>query len=285
MFFIIQGDTAFQKCTHAAQNTLAGHKLRTSGLSYVDVKTSCWFGCIYYTCVVNNNASTDKVKCNCHFLAPSRNCVTHWQALTVIVTKIIHTTVQLCLTSLVIVVCVDMVRYSVERRVFLYESYVKCGSTRNYWRKFWNKFLGITVPSTPSIHKLIHKVRSTGSLLDKNPVKKHCVLTEEKLVKIGVRLEHTPLKSLRCCAQETSILKLSAVKVTKLLSLRPYKATVVHALQPCDLASRSNLCNWFLQPVHGGEVDPHFTFLFSFFLIKSTPQSSLTSLEGVLVTE
>jgi hypothetical protein len=62
--------------------------------------------------------------------------------------------------------------------------------------------------STTGIHKLTKKVSSTGSLLDKKPAKKCHVLTEEKLDEIGARLEHTPQKSLRCLAQETSILKL-----------------------------------------------------------------------------
>jgi hypothetical protein len=109
-----------------------------------------------------------------------------------------------------------MVRYAVEQRVFLYESYVKCGSGRKCRRKFPCKFPGITVPSTSDIHELSNKVRSTGSLLDKKPAKKkYRVLTEEKLVEIRARLEHTPQKSLRRPAQKTGISKSSAAKVMK----------------------------------------------------------------------
>jgi hypothetical protein len=86
------------------------------------------------------------------------------------------------------------------------------------------------------------------------------MLSEEKLDKVRPRLQHTPHKSLRHHAQEIS--KLSAAKETKLLKLQPYKVTVVHALQPCDLASRINFCNWFLQSPHDGEIDPHLTFCF-----------------------
>jgi hypothetical protein len=45
------------------------------------------------------------------------------------------------------------------------------------------------------------------------------------------------------------------------LKLQPYKATVVHALQPCGPASRIIFCNWFLQSVHNDEGYPHLTFL------------------------
>jgi hypothetical protein len=124
-----------------------------------------------------------------------------------------------------------MVRYAVEQRVFLYDSYVKCGSARKCRRKFCRKFPGVTIPSTTGIHKLIYKVRSTGSVLDKKPAKKCRVLTKEKLDEIKARLEHTPQKSLRHLAEETGISKSSAAKATKLLKLKPYKATVVRALQ------------------------------------------------------
>jgi hypothetical protein len=72
---------------------------------------------------------------------------------------------------------------------------VKCALARN-WRKFRYKFPRITVSSTTGIHKLIKKVRSAGSLMDKKPAKKHHLLTEEKLDEIGSRLENTQQKSL-----------------------------------------------------------------------------------------
>jgi DNA-binding transcriptional MocR family regulator len=103
------------------------------------------------------------------------------------------------------------------------------------------------------------QVRSTGSLLDKKLVNKRRVLTEEKLDEIGTRLQHTPLKSLRRLAQETGISKSSAARATKQLKLRPYQATAVHTLKLRDSASRINFCNWFLQSVHDGEVDPYLT--------------------------
>jgi hypothetical protein len=45
------------------------------------------------------SASTDEAERSCRFLVPSRNCMTQCQALTATAAKIIHTTVQLCLTS------------------------------------------------------------------------------------------------------------------------------------------------------------------------------------------
>jgi hypothetical protein len=47
--------------------------------------------------------------------------------------------------------------------------------------------------------------------------------------------------------------------VTKLLKLRPYERTVVHAFKEHDPFARINFCNWFLQSVHD-EGEPHLVF-------------------------
>jgi hypothetical protein len=58
-----------------------------------------------------------------------------------------------------------------------------------------------------------------------------------KLDKIGARLEHTSQKSLTCFAQENGISISSVAIVAKLLKLEVYKVTIVHTLQPHDLAA------------------------------------------------
>jgi hypothetical protein len=72
------------------------------------------------------------------------------------------------------------------------------------------------------------------------------VLTE-KLDDIAGRLGHTPRKSLKHLAQKTGVSKPSARTATQLLKPRPYKTTVIHALQPRDPASRVHFCSWSLQ--------------------------------------
>jgi hypothetical protein len=49
---------------------------------------------------------------------------------------------------------------------------------------------------------------------------------------------------------------------TQLLKARPYKTAVIHALQPRNLDSRVNFCNWFLHAVIKGEINLQLT-LFS----------------------
>jgi hypothetical protein len=84
-----------------------------------------------------------------------------------------------------------------------------------------------------TIHNLVNKPRSTGSLIDMKQK-----YTKEKLDDIGAKLEHTPTKSLKSLAQETGVSKSSAGRATQLLKLRSYKTAVILTLQPCNPASR-----------------------------------------------
>jgi hypothetical protein len=75
-------------------------------------------------------------------------------------------------------------------------------------------------------------------------------------------LEHTPQKSLRRLAHDTSIWKSSAAIGTKLLKFLPYEATAIHALQPRAPVNRSegrSLQNepQFLRRVKGKRMKTH----------------------------
>jgi transposase len=132
-----------------------------------------------------------------------------------------------------------VVRHTLEQRVCLCVTHVKCGSDRKCRRKFRDERL----PSTQTIHNLVNKLRTAGLLIGKEQKHKRRVLTEEKLDDIGARLQHTTIKSLKRLAQETGVSKSSAGTSTQLLKLRPNKTTVNHALQPPDPASRVHCCS------------------------------------------
>jgi hypothetical protein len=59
--------------------------------------------------------------------------------------------------------------------------------------------------------------------------------------------------------QKNFQLNLSARRATKLLRLRPSKATVAHALKGHDTVARTHFYNWFLQCVND-EVDTPLVF-------------------------
>ncbi|GFG40733.1 hypothetical protein Cfor_01122, partial [Coptotermes formosanus] len=120
------------------------------------------------------------------------------------------------------------VRYTIEEYVYLVQMNFKYESARKCRRKFRCQLLGEPLPSRQTIQYLVNKL-TTGSLVDKKPDKKGTVLTEEKLEEIGARLETSARKSLRRLAQ--ACFESICTKVTKLLTLRPYKTTVDHSLR------------------------------------------------------
>jgi hypothetical protein len=142
-----------------------------------------------------------------------------------------------------------MVWYTLEQHVFLCDTYVKYGSARKCQWKFLHKFHDKRVPRRQTTHNLVNKLRSIRLLIDKKQKHKHQVFTEEKSDDIGVRLEHMRKEWLKHLAQEAGVSKSSARMTTQLLKLRPYRTTVIHALQPYDPFKSVYLCSWFLQSV------------------------------------
>jgi hypothetical protein len=92
--------------------------------------------------------------------------------------------------------------YNLEQTDFVYDCYVKTNSYRSRRRKFRRKFPDTTCPSGDTVSKLVKKVRAHGILIDRKPLKRYIVLTEEKLDDIGYRLENSPPKFLRRLARK-----------------------------------------------------------------------------------
>jgi hypothetical protein len=151
-------------------------------------------------------------------------------------------------------------RYNLEQRVFIYDCYVKTNSYKSCRRKFRRKFPGTTCPSGDTISKLVKKVRTHGILIDRKLLKRNRVLTEEKLDSIGHRLENSPRKSLRRLARQCGVSVGSAWAATKLLHIRPHIITVVPEIKPVDYEKRLRFCNWVINHLHDGLIEPKLTF-------------------------
>jgi nitrogen-specific signal transduction histidine kinase len=113
---------------------------------------------------------------------------------------------------------------------FFYDSYVKKKSYKSSKRRFRRGYLGVLISASSTILRLVKKVRSTGSFLDKKYTRQNTVLTEETLDETGARLEHSPRKSLARLAQQAQVSKTTAWRATKNLHLRPYKLTQVQVI-------------------------------------------------------
>jgi hypothetical protein len=153
-----------------------------------------------------------------------------------------------------------MVKYTLEQRTFLYNSYVKKKSYKLRKRKFHRRYPGVRIPASSTILRLVKKIRLTGSFLNKKHTRQNAELTEETLDKIGARLEHSPRKSLAWLAQQAQVSKTTAWRATKNLHLRPYKITQVQVIEEGDYGRRTHFCNWILQAVHDGVLDPKLAF-------------------------
>lgn len=147
-------------------------------------------------------------------------------------------------------------KFTLEQRVFMYDTYVKTESCREVCRQFQDKFPTVSVPNRETVRRLIKKLRTTGSLNAKCPKPKRRVLNEEKLVEIHASFTRSPNKPLRRVAQEVSVSKSLVHTATKILKLKPYKVTVVHELRPLDNEKRITFCNWVLHNIVDGIVDP-----------------------------
>ena len=108
---------------------------------------------------------------------------------------------------MIIAICdIPRQEFSLCERVYIHNTYIKsrksCYETR---RKFRVKFPGQPVPNPSTIRRQAKRFKETGSEKNRKVNRRRHVLTEETLHEIGVRLEHTPQKSLKRLSQETDV--------------------------------------------------------------------------------
>ena len=108
----------------------------------------------------------------------------------VLCSRPVHTWIKLrsvyfCLQCLQNAYCT----YTLQQRIFMYDSYVITSFCREVVRRFQANYPGMRVPSREADRLLVNKFRETSWILDKKRNVKRRVLTEQKLEDIGERLE------------------------------------------------------------------------------------------------
>ena len=99
---------------------------------------------------------------------------------------------------IVITAICDMPRQELSlcEHVYIHNMYMKsrksCSETQC---KFRIKFPGRPVPNPSTIRRQAKRFKETGSVKNRNVIRRRHVLTEETLNEIGERLEHNPQKS------------------------------------------------------------------------------------------
>ena len=130
-----------------------------------------------------------------------------------------------------------------EERLFVCKTYYKCESASRVCTEFILKFPNTRPPSRQTVHKLVNKFETTGSVLNKKRHRTKTVLTEAKLDYIGAILEHSPQKSLKTLAQQTGMSVSSARKAKLLLHFECNAITPVHAPKESDSLLPMNYCS------------------------------------------
>ena len=133
-------------------------------------------------------------------------------------------------------------RLTLQQRIFVCKCYFKWESPSRVRTEYIQMFPGEVPPFRFTIHEIVKKLETTGSVANKKRNRKRTVLTEETLDKIGTSLERTPTKSIPKLAQQMGNSESSAHRATKLLKLKRYKCTSVHSLEQGD---SYNIYNYF----------------------------------------
>jgi hypothetical protein len=104
-------------------------------------------------------------------------------------------------------VFVEVVRFSDEERLFLYETYVMCVSATKFRQNIIVIFPRSQFEAQQAAINVSVKSGILRHLWTRNLIKKSRVHTEEKLDEIRAGVEHTSQKSLRHLARENAIWK------------------------------------------------------------------------------
>ena len=120
-------------------------------------------------------------------------------------------------------------RFTLQQRFFVCKCYFKWESPS----RVRTEYIQTLPPSRFTIHEIVKKFETTGSVANKSRNRKRKFLTEETLDEIGASLERASTKSIPKLAH-VGISEYSAHRATKFLKLKPYKCTSVHSLKQGD---------------------------------------------------
>ena len=129
--------------------------------------------------------------------------------------------------------------------IFVCKCYIKWESPSRVRTEYIQTFPSEVPPSRFTIHEIVKKFETTGSVANKKRNRKHTVLAEETLDEIDASLECTPTKSIPKLAQQVGMSESSAHRGTKLLKLKAYKCTSIQSLKQGDPVSRMLISSIF----------------------------------------
>ena len=91
------------------------------------------------------------------------------------------------------------------QHIFVCKCYFKWELPSRVRTEYIQTFPGEVLPCRFTVHEIVKKFKTTGSVANKKQNRKHTVLAEETLDEIGASLERTPTKSIPKLAQQVGI--------------------------------------------------------------------------------
>ena len=145
-----------------------------------------------------------------------------------------------------------MLSWSLEHRVFVYDTYVKNGESVTETQRLFKRRFNIgrhgNVPSRNSILRWVNALRTTGSLLKtKSPGPARTARTPRNVDRVREAITRSPRRSARRHSTEMGISQSTMQRILhKDLAFQPYKIVTVQQLNPRDYQQRLSFCQTML---------------------------------------
>lgn len=139
-----------------------------------------------------------------------------------------------------------MVPWTIEHRVFAYDSYVKNNESvtavRREFRRHFNIHRNQAVPTHKTIVRWVNALRTRGTLMNRRPVgAPRTVRTPENVERVRQAMLRSPNRSARRHSIELGIGNRSVRRILhEDMHFHPYKLVVVQQLKAGDYAQRLN---------------------------------------------
>lgn len=142
------------------------------------------------------------------------------------------------------------VQFTVQQRVFIYNTYTTTRSYVQTQQRFRQRFPGVRVPVKSSIHSICQKFRQHGTVQNINSGRSgrpRTARTPANIQRVRQAIRNNP----RISARKNPVANVPRSSFSRItnrdLRMHPYRIQIRQALQPGDAQRRLTFCRWFVQ--------------------------------------
>lgn len=151
-------------------------------------------------------------------------------------------------------------KYNLEERLFLVETFVKCSNATLVQKAWRTKYKNKTAPDIRTIKNMMSTYKKTGSVMPAKRTKgvPTAIRQEAKTLLKKVVAENPSLSTRKAASVAQISQTLARIILRKDLGLKPYKPQIVQKLLPTDYAKRLEFAEWYLS--QSAEVQQNMIF-------------------------